>query len=409
MKNDAHYTQKLREKVQQSSWPTEKKNAFLDYQNYLEATGKSARTKTLYSLHVHRLGEFAPKKQFANYTDKDIMAYKTKLSEKYAPKSVHCEMLDLITFLKWHMKLEGKPECMKWYDVSEQNKKVVKKLNPKDVLTPEDILALVSSCGSKRNKAIVFCLWESGCRIQEFLDVLVDDLQISEKVVSVWIRKGKTREAERQVFLIQSAPALMDWLAEHEFRKNKNAKLFYSMGNKQPGGILHHSVASSILSRAAKKAKIQKPVNPHALRKSRATFMAQKGYGDQMMRQMFGWSANSPMPSFYSSLSGDAVKMALMQDAGIIKKEETGQELAPIPCPYCKTTNSADAAICKNLVCSRPLTMEGITQDREQKAEAMRQMMHGEITEAIAAYLRPLGVKALAEMTKNQKRLTKEG
>src|SRR3990167_1480194 len=95
--------------------------------------------------------------------------------------------------------------------------------------------------------------------------------------------------------------------------------------------------------------------------------------------------------------------------SNLIKKEESGQELAPIPCPYCKTTNSADAAICKNLVCSRPLTMEGITQDREQKAEAMRQMMHGEITEAIAAYLRPLGVKALAEMTKNQKRLTKEG
>src|SRR3989338_10037407 len=123
---------------------------------------------------------------------------------------------------------------------------------------------------------------------------------------------------------------------------------------------------------------------------------------------MFGWSANSPMPSFYSSLSGDAVKMALMQDAGIIKRQETGQELAPIPCPYCKTANSADAVICKNLVCSRPLTMEGITKDREQKAEAMRQMMHGEITEAVAAYLRPIGIKALAEMTKKSKMLTKE-
>lgn len=403
MKN---YAIALCETVNNNTWPVEKKRAFLDYQDYLVATGKSERTKILYSLHVHRLGEFAPKKQFADYTDTDMQKYKTYLAGKYAPYNVHNQMLDVITFLKWHLKLDGaKPESMKWYKVSEQRKRVAKKLNPEDVLTTEDILALVSSCGSKRNKAIVFCLWESGCRIQEFLDIHVDDLQISEKVISIWIRRGKTRESERQVFIIQSAPALMDWLAEHEYKKNKDTRLFYSVGNSKHGGLIYHNVVSSILSRAAKKAKITKPVNPHSLRKSRATFVAKKGYGDQLMRQMFGWSANSPMPSFYSSLSSDSVKTALMQDAGIIKKESIGEELAPIQCPFCKTANSADAVICKNLVCSRPLTIEGINKDREQKEQALREIVRGEISEGVAKYLREIGI---AEIKKKDKILLKK-
>ncbi|MBI4210326.1 MAG: tyrosine-type recombinase/integrase [Candidatus Diapherotrites archaeon] len=71
---------------------------------------------------------------------------------------------------------------MKWYRVDKHN--IVKKLNPQEILTPEDIKALVTAAGSVRNKAIVFTLWESGCRISELLNARIGDLKFSEKVVS---------------------------------------------------------------------------------------------------------------------------------------------------------------------------------------------------------------------------------
>ena len=119
----------LREKVNNSSWPLEKKKVFADFQNYLVATDKSKRTQVLYSISVHKLGEFVPKKLFKKYSEKDMMNFKTKLMETYSPYTIHNRMLDVITFYKWHFKTKEKPESLDWYNVSEQNKKSRKKHN----------------------------------------------------------------------------------------------------------------------------------------------------------------------------------------------------------------------------------------------------------------------------------------
>ncbi|PIN84953.1 MAG: hypothetical protein COV47_04665, partial [Candidatus Diapherotrites archaeon CG11_big_fil_rev_8_21_14_0_20_37_9] len=150
---------RLRVEVRNSQWPEEKKRAFLDYQDYLVAASLSNNTQKLYSLHIHRLGDFLPKKLFKDYTEQDMMAYKNMLARKYSPYNVHNQILDVMTFLKRHLKLEKKPDCLKWYDTNKHRKKVVKKLNPKEVLQSEEIKALITAAGSRRNKAIIFCLW----------------------------------------------------------------------------------------------------------------------------------------------------------------------------------------------------------------------------------------------------------
>lgn len=54
----------LHETVQNGNWPEEKKQTFMNYQDYLVATGKSERTRMPYSLHIQRLGNFSPGKKF---------------------------------------------------------------------------------------------------------------------------------------------------------------------------------------------------------------------------------------------------------------------------------------------------------------------------------------------------------
>ena len=289
-------------------------------------------------------------------------------------------MLDVITFYKWLFKTKEKPGFLDWYNVSEQGKKARKKHNPLEVLTEEDIRKIVACAGSKRNKAIAFTLFETGCRIEEYLNTRIEDLTFEEKVVSIYIKKGKTKESERVVYLINSVPTLMDWISEHPFKDNPKAYLFCSIGKgKIPkGNRLYSNYVDCLLNRAAAKAKITKPANAHALRRARATDLDRKRHSKRLVEQLLGWSPNSRMHSFYSQISAQDVKNGLLEDAGIITNQKNKNELKPIQCPFCQTNNSPEATVCKNLSCLRPITEQGIFEEKKKKDTVIKEMIQNE-------------------------------
>lgn len=63
-----------------------------------------------------------------------------------------------------------------------------------------------------------------------------------------------------------------------------------------------------------------------------------------MLRTIYGWSKNSDEPSTYIHLSGEAVKKALLQKAGVQQKVEAEPKV--IMCPRCKCPNEPNATIC---------------------------------------------------------------
>ena len=371
---------KFVERVKESTWPESKKKRFADYMVYLRASGKAERTIALYSRHVFLFGDFLPKKAFEGYTEQDTQAFKLRMENRFSPYNVHNQMLDCITFTKWLLKTKDKPQNFLWYDVSAQNKKVAVKLRKEDVLTPDEVQKLVSCAGSVRNKALVSCLWETGCRIEEFLNSRVGDASFQEKIITLTIRRGKTREAEREVFLIESAPSFMSWWREHAFKGDQKAFLFYGVGKSNKGNRLYGTNVCSILKRSAKKAGVTKPVSPHKLRHSRATFLSGKRHSDQVMRQIFGWSENSPMPSHYSHLSSLDVQKALMQDSGLIPVVEGSGGMRLRACPFCSTANPVDALVCEK--CFRPITVEGVKAEEAKQKELMKTLL-GELEERI--------------------------
>jgi len=371
----------LKNRVTDSKWSKAKKHAFFDYLNLLSAKDRAERTQFLYARHVFLLGEFLAKKNFSDYTEQDMLAYKTELKKTYAPYSVYNMMLDAQTFLKWHLKLEKteKPKCMKWFTGEKKN--VMKKLKPEEILRPEEIKQMVAAAGSLRNKAIIFCLWESGCRISEFLSIKVSDLKIEDKVISFEIHKGKTKESEREVFLINSVPTLKDWLEVHVRSSQKDAYLFYGVSKNSCGKKLSPTHVHCILARTGKKIGFEKPVNPHALRKSRATYMTLRNTNPEIMKKMFGWSESSNMPAYYSSIGDNDVKKLLMQEAGLEEKDEKVISLEPIKCPFCGEVNSVEATICKNIMCMKPVTEQGILEHKKQRGEKQRELWQDIIQE----------------------------
>jgi hypothetical protein len=63
-----------------------------------------------------------------------------------------------------------------------------------------------------------------------------------------------------------------------------------------------------------------------------------------MLRSIYGWSKNSDEPSTYVHLSGETVKKALLEKAGL--KQKVQEEPAVIMCPRCGNPNQPNASLC---------------------------------------------------------------
>lgn len=63
-----------------------------------------------------------------------------------------------------------------------------------------------------------------------------------------------------------------------------------------------------------------------------------------MLRTIYGWSKNSDEPSTYVHLSGETVRKALLEKAGV--EQKSVQEPTVIMCPRCKRPNEPTATLC---------------------------------------------------------------
>ena len=102
-----------------------------------------------------------------------------------------------------------------------------------------------------------------------------------------------------------------------------------------------------LVSKYAKKAGVTKKLCLHSFRHSRATHLATV-LKEAQMREFFGWTKSSDMPSIYVHLSGRDVDKTLFEHYGI-KEPENGNEANPLKkkvCPRCSAENSVTARFC---------------------------------------------------------------
>lgn len=110
------------------------------------------------------------------------------------------------------------------------------------------------------------------------------------------------------------------------------------------GKALSYSRARTLLKNLADKAEIDKKVNPHAFRHSRATHLANH-LTEAQMCEWFGWVQGSDVPAKYVHLSGRDVDNALLKMHGI-KEPEEDEVLKPQNCPQSGETNPATNKFC---------------------------------------------------------------
>jgi site-specific recombinase XerD len=255
------------------------------------------------------------KKPYDKANKDDIIKFVAWVEEQpYSPWTKHDIKVCLKRFYKWINGDEDFPDNVKWL------KSTVKKNNerlPEDLLTEEEVDALVNVSQKTRDKALVRCLYESGCRIHELLNLKIKEITFDEYSPIIIIH-GKT--GARRLRLIDKQGLLKSWLQSHPFRDNPDAYVWVSMADNKINKPLEYHAIVKILRELARKCGLKKKVNPHNFRHSRATHLAVK-LTEAQMKQMFGWTQSSDMASIYVHLSGRDLDEPLLKMSGLLDDE----------------------------------------------------------------------------------------
>jgi integrase/ribosomal protein L40E len=325
-------------------------------------------------------------KDFRDMADEDIKELVLRINQMNYTEQTKLDHKKVIKkFFSW---LDGDDKRVKWIKTWANSKNA--KL-PEDLLSKDDIQAMVKACYNVRDKAIISVLWESGCRIGELLSMKIRNVQFDNKGAVIMVH-GKT--GYRRIRLVSSVPNLSNWLEHHPCKNDPEAPLWVSLGSKNHAKQVMYHCINTMLRKVAKRAGIKKKVNPHMFRHSRATDLANL-LTEAQMKTYFGWTNDSKMASVYVHLSGRDVDEAILRIHGKLNKNEElkHEQLRTQICPICNYENAPEADFC--LRCRRPLNLRASLEmeEKEQKLlklitpEMIEQMIQKKVEEILAKYM----------------------
>lgn len=272
-------------------------------------------------------------------------------------------------FYKW-LNGGGYPDCVDWLEINynSSNGKL-----PEEMLSEDDIEELLKCARNPRDKALISLLWETGARIGELIDLTVGSIEDHKHGYKVVV-DGKT--GSRRLPLIESVPYLKRWLEEHPNREEKTAPLWVNLGkgeNSNPGDKMNYAAIRKMLKDVRGRTDVDKPVNPHNFRHSRATYMASR-FTEAQLCEWFGWVQGSDVPARYTHLSGRDIDSDYARLHGIEEEEDhKTSKLMPKDCPRCGEKVPKEDNFCSR--CGQALSIEASEQIEESTSQLSSGLM----------------------------------
>ena len=250
------------------------------------------------------------KKDLDKATKDDLIKFLAYIqNSNYSPHTKR----DFKITIKKFFRFMGKEKLVDWI-------KTTKKKNelplPK-ITTREDVLKLIQSCKTVRDKALISVLYESGCRIGELLNLKLSDIEF-DSYGSVLIVNGKT--GSRRVRICGKAvDYLKEWVNVNHPTKNPNDRLF----------PISYRALDKVLKNINDRAKLNKRIHFHMFRHGRATELSSK-LTEMELDIFMGWELGSDMPRTYVHLSGKDIEQKILQISGISKDQKIDDALSKI-------------------------------------------------------------------------------
>ena len=323
-----------REMLRKEPLPEAVKEAITDFVDgdlILENIGEVRRMNYYQRLRV--AARWIPN-NFLNPSKADMKKIMLKLNDGYSEwtKDTYIKMLK-----KFYRKTLPKDKFETLFE-DVKIKQPRQKIQQSDLITLEEMKAIIDSCNNARDRAIFSTLYDSGCRIGELLLMKIRNVKFDNYGAVLEVPfEGKT--GTRQVRIIgDSVPYLRGWLDNHPIRNDINAPLFCNISEGIRGRAMNYDDVRKALKTTLKRAKITKRIYPHLFRHTRASILASKVAEAPLEAQM-GWIPGTKQMATYVHLSGKQTDKAILKAYGIEVQDNGTSEPMPVKCPRCGEAN----------------------------------------------------------------------
>lgn len=293
-------------------------------------------------------------------------------------------------FMRW-LHNDAFTPCSDWHTPSFAliKKKKSNRLSPyaeSELWERDDLLAVVKYESHKRNKAALTLLWDLNARNHEITLLKIKHIRLGERYGEAEI-PHESKTGSGPAFLMCSFPYVRDWLNEHPFRNEPNARVICNLRtgssisaatvmkqlmNRIKNLIQSNSIVDKYEKENLKRLIATKKWNPYCIRHSAIT--SDSDYLPEFaLRKKVRWVMNSKQPSRYiKARMGNDLKQKILTQNGIISEGEGKPKPATVTCSRCKMVCAIESKYCVS--CSYPLTplvYEEIKADENRKLKTL--------------------------------------
>ena len=278
----------------------------------------------------------------------------------------------------------------------------------------DEILSIIKYEQYKRNKAALSLLWDLDARNHEVTLLKIKHIRLREKYGEGEI-PYESKTGTGPTLLTSSFPYVRDWLNEHPFRNEANARLICNLVTgapikpdalctmmKQLRKRITRLLEKGTITDENERQKLEfllkaKRWNPYCIRHSAIT--SDSDYlPEYALKKKVRWSMNSKQGSRYiKRRMGNDLKNQILVHNGIIPEESAAAQRKPsvLSCARCSLVNAVDNKFCSK--CSYPLTpqayeeikagederFKAIEQKYEQDMKTMREEMENKFQQIL--------------------------
>jgi hypothetical protein len=247
--------------------------------------------------------------------------------------------------------------------------KKTKRLSPysdTEIWDLEELLAILPYEPQKRNKAALTMFWDLDARNHEVTLLKIKNIRLRERYAEGSI-PDVSKTGSGPILLTVSFPYVRDWLNEHPFKNEPEARVICNLRTGEPVQPenmwnMMHALKLRII-RLLKTDEITDPKerekmefllntkrwNPYVLRHSALTHDSEylPGYA---LNKKARWSLNSKQPARYLKKRwGQDLKRTILEHSGIVTEEIAKPRPAIVDCPRCKHVNARENKTCSRL------------------------------------------------------------
>ncbi|WP_048197850.1 tyrosine-type recombinase/integrase [Methanocella arvoryzae] len=240
-------------------------------------------------------------------------------------------------------------------------------IKSEDILTADDIQAMIKACKNSRDRAFIMTLYETGARVGELGRLTWNDLTFKDLDCKVRLEDQKVG-GERVVYVVSCKAYLMQYRNDLGDVKNDDF-VFKLLERDQP---ITYKAVTRLIDNAKTAAGITKPVTPKLFRTSRITNMIREGYQESVIKKMMWKKQSTKMFDFYLKLADNDLEKAILSKAGIAAPATKPESsIKPVKC-VCGYVNEPTNMYCPK--CARSLK-EGVKSLREEESEAKQRLI----------------------------------